>query len=129
MSRIINFSIGGEVRTKKNSQILSTRGPRPITIASKAYRAWNKSAQMYLMVFRTKCLVPLPLKMPVNCRALFYQTQDVADANNLYAALADALQEGRIIENDKQIRSWDGSRMFIDKQNPRCDVFLEEYTE
>ena len=68
--------------------------------------------------------VDLPLREPVNVRALFYQDVDRADAVGLYESLADLLQDAGVLVNDKQIRSWDGSRIAKDALNPRIEVYL-----
>ena len=40
-------------------------------------------------------------------------------------ALADALEEAGIVENDRLIVSWDGSRLLKDAATPRIEVMLE----
>jgi hypothetical protein len=47
------------------------------------------------------------------------------DATGLYDALADLLQESGIIENDRRIEHWDGSRRIRDdRSNPRTEVSI-----
>lgn len=63
----------------------------------------------------------------VNCRALFFtDTRRKVDAHNLYEGLADLLQHAGVIADDVQIVSWDGSRVYWDKENPRVEVTLTE---
>jgi Holliday junction resolvase RusA-like endonuclease len=48
------------------------------------------------------------------------------DLNNLGAATADILEKAGIIENDRLIVSWDGSRiMGIDRENPRAEITID----
>lgn len=46
---------------------------------------------------------------------------------NLEEATADILERAGIIINDRNIVSWDGSRIVgIDKQNPRVEIEIME---
>ena len=48
------------------------------------------------------------------------------DLLNLEQATADILEKARVIENDKNIVSFDGSRIAgIDKANPRAGIIIE----
>ena len=48
------------------------------------------------------------------------------DLLNLEQATADILEKARVIENDKNIVSFDGSRIAgIDKENPRTEIIIE----
>lgn len=108
-------------RTKKNSAQIVRAGFRPRLIPSAAFLAWNKDAQLQLAFLRPAA----PLACAVNCRAMFYRDKNVGDAVNFYNALADALQEAGVIENDRQIIAWDGSRLMVDRINPRIEIVLE----
>lgn len=142
----MRITILGAPMTKKNSpQIISTgpkctgcgvgackgcgnRTGRPFLLPSKQSEAWTKNAvgqiASHFIHGGTKPW-ELPLfTVPVNCRALFFRERAVGDANNFYAALADALEEAKVVENDRLIVSWDGSRMLKDDANPRIEVLL-----
>lgn len=121
----ISFTITGPPRTKKNSEVLNLRGPKPRKMSSKAYQEWNASAQMQIALFRARNKQILTWDRQVNCKALFYRHADVGDAVGFYQALADALQEGGILVNDRQIVSWDGSRMLKDAENPRVELTIK----
>ncbi len=109
-------------RTKKNSGIITTRGRYPRILPSAAFSAWNRIAQLQLRAFRPYST----FTQPVNVRALFYRERLTGDAVGYYQALGDALEEGRIVENDKLIVSWDGSRMLKDAANPRIEIEITE---
>ncbi len=94
-------------------------------LPSKQFEDWNKYAQLQLASFRASTDWRIPLRCNVNCKALFYRDAERGDANGYYQALADALEEGGIVENDRQIVSWDGSRMLKDSIHPRIIVSLE----
>jgi Holliday junction resolvase RusA-like endonuclease len=116
----LSFTIPGAPRTKKNHGRLVRAGGRHRLIPSAAFGAWNAVAQVHLLKIDT-----MPLLVPVNCRALFYRDALRGDAVGYYQALADALEEARIVENDALIVQWDGSRLLKDAANPRIEVTLE----
>lgn len=119
----LSFTIFNAPRTKKNSSRLDLRGARPRKLPSKAFEIWNQSAQVQLAILRAKTK-GLPFTEPVNVRAIFWRHANVGDAAGFYQALADALQEGGVVKNDKLIEQWDGSRMFK-SDIPRIEVEIE----
>lgn len=124
---IVSFTIPGAPRTKKTSNQLVTVGARQKILPSKAFLEWNAIAQMEIARMRSKLQnVPrMGISVEVNCRALFYRDALIGDATGYYQALADCLQEARIVENDRLIVSWDGSRLLKDAIQPRVKVTLE----
>lgn len=49
----------------------------------------------------------------------------VPDLINLLQATCDILEKARVIDNDKDIISFDGSRIIgVDKVNPRCEITI-----
>lgn len=50
------------------------------------------------------------------------------DLTNLLEAVDDVLVKGKIIADDnyKIVAGHDGSRVFVDKDNPRTEIFIEE---
>lgn len=132
----LSFVIPGAPRTKKTSNNLVFNGPRcaackrgrfPKVMPSDAFKVWNANAQHFLgeVTHRWPAVCPFPITKLVNCRALFYRHALVGDACGYYQALADALEEARVVENDRLIVSWDGSRMLKDAADPRIEITLE----
>ena len=115
-------------RTKKNHGFRTKQGHQ---MPSAAYSAWDRVAQMQIAKWRCAGNGPLirAIDYPVNVKALFYREALVGDAVGFYQALADTLEKGGIVENDSLIRSWDGSRLFKDKDNPRIEIEITEYQE
>ena len=64
------------------------------------------------------------LAVPLNCRALFYRDANRGDAVGYYQGLADVLEEIGLLADDEHIVSWDGSRLLLDRVNPRVEVTL-----
>ena len=62
----------------------------------------------------------------VNCRAWIYREALRGDAVGFYQAIGDALQHYSILDDDKRIVSWDGSRLLKDAERPRVEIVLTE---
>lgn len=124
---MIRFTIPGPPRTKKTSNRLVKFGNRHKILPSKAFEQWNLATQYILVNARARGLAPagtFPISHVMNCCAVIYRDALRGDAVGYYQALADALQEAGIVENDRLIVSWDGSRMLKDAKNPRIEVTL-----
>jgi Holliday junction resolvase RusA-like endonuclease len=121
---ILSFTIPGAPRTKKNHGWRTRHGSQ---MPSEAFLTWNKFyAQPALAKFRAESK-PEMLTGKVNCRALIYRERDIGDAVGYYQAIADALEEGRIVEDDRLIVSWDGSQILKDSVNPRIEITLSTW--
>jgi Holliday junction resolvase RusA-like endonuclease len=140
----MRFVIDGPPATKKTSQriVRNKSTGKMLIIASKLTKGWTAGAVAQLRAQSVGCrslavrapkkilkLNPNAVRMvawtgPVNCRALFYRTRDVGDAVNFYQAVADALQEADVVANDRQIMSWNGSDLLIDRHRPRVEIEL-----
>lgn len=127
------LTIMGPPPTKKNSQQLIDLGrqcavcrrkAKTIPLPSKAFKAYEKVAEGQLY----NCP---PIFGEVSVKCLYWlPTARRPDLTNLLAASHDILEHCGIIENDKQIRSVDGSRiMGKDAANPRVEVWIEPYKE
>jgi hypothetical protein len=119
--------VRGAPRTKKTSNQFVIAGNRRLMMPSKAWRQWCKAAPIYLQ--SAEALLPhtgqhLP-EQAYNCRALFYRDADRGDAVGFYQGLADLLEKRGVLVNDRNITQWDGSRLLIDRLNPRVEVMLE----
>ena len=143
---IPGFTIEGAPRTKKtHSKIVqipkagSRRCPAcghrpgfPKLLPSDAHEAWHREAMaecLYIKAELVRAGVTLPISAAVNVRAFFYRQAMVGDACGFYQALGDLLQDVGIIVNDKQIASWDGTRLRKDAGRPRIEVWLDVVRE
>lgn len=121
MVKKLTFTIYGNPKTKKNkSQIIVNKSTgRPIIIPSKAYLQYEKDCGLQL---KGK---GLNIDYPVNLKAVYYrQDRRKCDLSNLHEALQDILVKYNVIKDDNFtiIVSHDGSRVEIDKENPRTEV-------
>ncbi len=127
----MKLTIIGSPRTKKNSQrIVQVKG-RPVIIQSKNAVGWEASAvaQMKSATRRDTQGMWLPAEGPVSLRALVYRDRKVGDLGNYLAAVCDALERAGVVENDRLIQSFDGSRLLVDKKNPRVEIEIEPFEE
>jgi Holliday junction resolvase RusA-like endonuclease len=118
----LSFTIPGAPRTSKNHTWRTKAGHQ---MPSMAYMEWNRQAVVHCLLVRACGRSNLPVRTEVNCCALFYREALTGDAVGYYQALADTLEKAGIVENDRLIVSWDGSRMLKDAKNPRVEVTLE----
>lgn len=127
----MRLTIVGAPRTKKTSSRIIGSGPkcnacgkrtgRPFLIPSEENVAWTKDAVRQL---REQLAGRAGFTVPVNCRILIYRDRAVGDAVNFFQASADALETAKVVENDRLIVSWDGSRLLKDAGNPRVEILL-----
>lgn len=112
-------------RTKKNSQqIIMVKG-RPMIIPSRAYRQYEKDCGVFLTHVE-------PFLSPCNVKCLFFMpTRRRVDLNNLLNCITDVLVKHGILMDDNSniIKSFDGSRVYYDKENPRTEIIISEYEE
>lgn len=139
----------GAPRTKKTSNRIFRIGNFNKVMPSEAYMAWFKEAMRSVPEIKSwarKNGVELPLKGQVWVKAIFYLENAIrGDLTGYAQALADWMQEPKInlkvnpprmtrdgaglITDDKNIASWDGSRVYIDRQNPRIEIEIRPYQE
>lgn len=127
----LTFTIPIKPVTKKNhSNIVTLKTGRTILLPSKAYIAFEKEVCKFIKSeFGTKFT---PIDFPINVKAIYYQDSNRrADLCNYHAALHDALVKANLIQDDnfKIIASTDGSRVLVDKHNPRVEVEITKMEE
>lgn len=116
---VLSFTIPIEPRTKKNSQSIIINKGRPLIIPSSAYSKYEKECRPYIPA------IDKTIDYPVNVKAnYFMKTHRRVDLVNLLQATSDMLVHYKIIEDDncKIIKSYDGSTVDYDKENPRVEI-------
>jgi Holliday junction resolvase RusA-like endonuclease len=138
---VIKITLSGSIRSKKNSHTpvpipsknktrfmalfgKQWKSAQVLIVPGKAYKKWEQYA-------RDQLIAILPpgrklLTVPLHIKAIFYYKGPRPDLQGAMESLADCL-EGYIYEDDKQIESWDGSRIVHDKSNPRIEIEILKY--
>jgi hypothetical protein len=112
-------------RTKKTSNRIAKRGRFLKVLPSAAWMGWRDDVLAALPdVWRAN----YQLDIDVNIRAWFYRDADRGDACGFYQGVADVLAELRIVDDDVRLKSWDGSKLLIDRACPRTEVVLTAYS-
>lgn len=127
MSRCYQFTVKGRPITKKNSQrmVQNKKTKKWFPIPSKAYAVYEKSC---LNVLREQA-PQNPIDCPVNIRCRYFMpTYRACDLANLIEATTDILVKAKVIADDnyKIVSGHDGSRVYVDKGDPRVEITIEE---
>ena len=112
-----------EPRTKKNSQAIIINKGRPLIIPSSAYKQYERECKAYLP------LIDKPIDYPINLKINYYmKSKRRVDLVNLLQATSDMLVYHKILEDDNSniIKSYDGSTVGYDKDNPRAEIEIEK---
>lgn len=145
----LRIIIPGAPRTKKTSNRIIKLGSFHKVMPSEAYMAWFKEAMRRVSEIQDWAHsegINLPITGPVWVKASFYlENAKQGDLCGYLQGIGDWLQERRfnanmkpprmtrdgagIITDDKQVVSWDGSRVFIDRLNPRTEIEVRAYQE
>lgn len=115
--------------TKKNSQQILTnhRTGKPFIAPSRQYKKYEQAAMWYLTPKPKD-----PLSGRYNIRLLFYMpTRRKVDKTNLESAIMDVLVDAKILADDNRniVAATDGTRVYCDKENPRTEIYIEDFTE
>ena len=123
----MHLTLYGDPRTKKNSaRILRTHSGAPFVAPSKAYADYE--ADCLRQIKRPHS----PISDRVNVRCVYYmKTARRVDLANLIEATTDILVKARVLEDDnaKIVAGHDGSRVELDRKNPRVEIEIEEMEE
>lgn len=116
---IVRFTVPIAPVTKKNSQRIAVRGGRPIILPSEKYKEYESIALWYIPK-RGEAI-----DFPVNVKCIFYMPSNrLCDLTNHLESIDDVMVKAGLLKDDnyKIIVSHDGSRVFVDKDNPRTEV-------
>lgn len=121
---IPTYVILGEPITKKNSQqiCVNSRTGRRFIRPSKDFLEYQNNCGYFLRKNGN-----VTIDYPVNIKVLFYRsTQRRCDLTNLLEAIDDILVRYEVLADDnfKIVAGHDGSRVLIDKDNPRTEIYI-----
>lgn len=120
--------------TKKNSsQLITNQKGRPILIPSKLYRQYvDDVSRLGKSIWKEPPAIMLPMDRPLTIKAIYYRKDHRrCDITNLESALMDVLVSLKIIADDnyKIVCNTDGSRVKVDKENPRTELWIYAWNE
>jgi len=119
---IVKIEIPIQPVTKKNhSNVVMIKG-RPIVLPSKPYLQYEKACKQYMPQ------LDKPIDYPINLKVHYYMgTRRKCDITNLLQASFDILVKYKVLEDDNYsiVSSVDGTQVFYDKDNPRCEIYIE----
>ncbi len=118
--KMSKYIIPGRPITKKNHQQITRHGG---VIQSKAYLAYEEAALWHLKQYKNKHTG----KVALCAKYWMPNRRSWPDLIGLLQATSDILEKAGIIENDRLVDNFDGSRIVgIDKENPRVEVTIAE---
>ena len=95
-------------------------------LPSKAFEVYQDIALWQLKKYKER----FDGNVHVQCKYYLPNNAHWPDLVGLLQATSDILEKSGILENDRLIVSYDGSRiMGIDKENPRAEIFIEKWGE
>ena len=116
---IIKFTVPLTPITKKNSQRIVKMGNRLCILPSEKYKEYESLALWYIPKRG------VPIDFPVNVKCTFYMpTNRLCDLTNHLESIDDVMVKAGLLKDDnyKILTSHDGSRVLVDKKNPRTEV-------
>jgi Holliday junction resolvase RusA-like endonuclease len=124
--------IYGRCYAKKNSyrNFWHKYTGKMITTVSANYAGWEKDAMKQLGIFNSNGRhkkLNNPINCPVILKCHFYNYDKRArDISNYYEGIQDLLVSAGILKDDNYniICGHDGSRMFLDNENPRIEFWI-----
>ncbi len=119
----MTYIIRGAPRTKKTSNRVVRAGAFTKVLPSAAYVSYERAAVPQLRA--QHCGMPV-YREPVHVRATFYREKNLGDWTGYAQALGDILEAAGIVENDRLIAHWDGTRLLKDAANPRVEFEVFE---
>lgn len=113
--------------TKKNSQriFVNRKTRRPFISTSEKFREYEKAASLYCNGHKAD-------EFPVNVKLMFYMpNKRKCDLTNLIEAIDDILVKTGVLPDDNYniIAAHDGSRVYVDKDSPRTEIYIEKIQE
>lgn len=113
--------------TKKNSQriFVNRKTLRPFISPSEKFLEYEKAASLYCNGHKVE-------EFPVNVKLLFYMpNKRKCDLTNLIEAIDDVLVKTGVLPDDNYniIAAHDGSRVYVDKDSPRTEIYIEKMQE
>lgn len=130
------ITIQGQPATKKNGAVMLKN--RACLLPSEAYRRYEKHCRDAINLMRYKTKLPHFL-WPVRLQVHYYLSSQAhyPDTVGLMQATADIISDEYktidhkrrlvcpwLLADDRIIKNWDGTRIFVDRHNPRAEIII-----
>lgn len=120
--------IKGPPRTKKTSNRVLKFGRFTKVVPSEAWIAFRDAAVPQLMR-QLEQEDAYTISTPVTINAQIYRDARRGDLVGYLTSIADVLEEAAVVSNDVLIEGWDGSRMLLDRENPRVEIEIRDLSD
>lgn len=123
---LLKFTIPLRPITKKNNGRIINKDGRHRVIPSEVYEKYETNCGWFIKK------LDKPIDCKINIRAIYYMPGKYkVDITNLHNALHDILVHYGVIKDDncKIVLGTDGSRVKVDKTNPRTEVTITTLDE
>lgn len=119
-----NFIVSGSPIVKKNTQKVVRNGRRSFVVYSGQYKEWMHRA-MDELALQKRPDQPIDYPVILMCK-FFMQTKRVVDLSALYEGIQDTLVKMDVLKDDNfnYVAGHDGSRVLLDRENPRTEVSI-----
>lgn len=119
-----------EPKSKKNGMVIRYKKKNgvdvPFIAQGDIYKQYELNSGWFLRKLKK------PIEEKVNCKYIFYRaSKHRIDITNMMGAVDDILVHYGILKDDcfSIVAGHDGSRVYIDKENPRTEIFIERWNE
>ena len=113
-------------KTKKNNQqvLYNSKTKKPFIAQNNAYKRYERDAGWFVKKTGE------PIREAVNVKCVFYRSSARrVDLTNLLEAIDDILVKYKVLADDdfKIVAGHDGSRVLIDRENPRTEITISRF--
>lgn len=123
--RVITFTIPGRPATKKTGQRIVKCGAYHKILPSRAYEEY----EAYCLIWLGRIKERFTGKVAIRAVYTMPNRKSWPDLTGLMQATGDILEKARIIDNDRDIVSWDGTRITKpDMQKTGVEITITEIT-
>lgn len=118
------YTVSGQPIVKKGTQKVVRSHGRTFVTYSPQYRSWHHRA-MDELALQKRPAEPIDYPVILVC-TFFVQTLRVVDLSALYEGIQDTLVKMEILKDDNAwiVIGHDGSRVHLDRDNPRIEVSI-----
>jgi len=117
---VLKLTLIGNPKGKKNNMQIVKHGNKSSLMQGEAYLQYEQDCLRQIT-----CKHKLAINSPINIKAIYYRKNAIScDLTNLLSATHDILTKAGVIADDnfKIVKSVDGSRVEIDRENPRTEI-------